>query len=113
MIRRPPRSTLFPYTTLFRSHHVLNRHRRPGLTEILAGVVPLEQAVQGTSTRNLSFISCGAPSHAGPAPLGSPALVHPVGQLPGPFGAIIGGSAPPGAGPARLRPGPRPGSPPV
>src|SRR3712207_6925257 len=23
MIRRPPRSTLFPYTTLFRSHHVL------------------------------------------------------------------------------------------
>src|SRR2546422_1997543 len=23
MIRRPPRSTLFPYTTLFRSHNVL------------------------------------------------------------------------------------------
>src|SRR2546430_10196988 len=23
MIRRPPRSTLFPYTTLFRSHHGL------------------------------------------------------------------------------------------
>src|SRR5437868_7969092 len=22
MIRRPPRSTLFPYTTLFRSHHM-------------------------------------------------------------------------------------------
>src|SRR2546422_7974976 len=31
MIRRPPRSTLFPYTTLFRSHHVarlgIDRHR--------------------------------------------------------------------------------------
>src|SRR3712207_7677407 len=27
MIRRPPRSTLFPYTTLFRSHRV-RRHRR-------------------------------------------------------------------------------------
>src|SRR5256885_11808655 len=25
MIRRPPRSTLFPYTTLFRSHDVLPR----------------------------------------------------------------------------------------
>src|SRR2546427_7520444 len=25
MIRRPPRSTLFPYTTLFRSHHVRKR----------------------------------------------------------------------------------------
>src|SRR5574340_1579071 len=26
MIRRPPRSTLFPYTTLFRSHKNLGRH---------------------------------------------------------------------------------------
>src|SRR2546422_11716336 len=26
MIRRPPRSTLFPYTTLFRSRQVLLRH---------------------------------------------------------------------------------------
>src|SRR2546427_6824589 len=32
MIRRPPRSTLFPYTTLFRSH-ILRRQgtRRPGI----------------------------------------------------------------------------------
>src|SRR3989449_5593977 len=28
MIRRPPRSTLFPYTTLFRSHHALEERRR-------------------------------------------------------------------------------------
>src|SRR2546430_5268593 len=27
MIRRPPRSTLFPYTTLFRSRHQLDRPR--------------------------------------------------------------------------------------
>src|SRR2546430_4307027 len=27
MIRRPPRSTLFPYTTLFRSAEVLQQHR--------------------------------------------------------------------------------------
>src|SRR2546427_6262451 len=25
MIRRPPRSTLFPYTTLFRSHHLVDQ----------------------------------------------------------------------------------------
>src|SRR2546430_17687536 len=34
MIRRPPRSTLFPYTTLFRSHRdlaVLRARRRGGL----------------------------------------------------------------------------------
>src|SRR5690348_17804243 len=30
MIRRPPRSTLFPYTTLFRSHD-----QRPGDVELL------------------------------------------------------------------------------
>src|SRR5262249_57065388 len=28
MIRRPPRSTLFPYTTLFRSHEPRASHRR-------------------------------------------------------------------------------------
>src|SRR2546426_8827795 len=30
MIRRPPRSTLFPYTTLFRSRHVPHRDRALG-----------------------------------------------------------------------------------
>src|SRR5260221_8844995 len=29
MIRRPPRSTLFPYTTLFRSFHCIARPTRP------------------------------------------------------------------------------------
>src|SRR2546430_11558932 len=44
MIRRPPRSTLFPYTTLFRSRRdehglELVERRRPGLDE----PAPLEQ----------------------------------------------------------------------
>src|SRR3712207_7260164 len=42
MIRRPPRSTLFPYTTLFRS--------RPELGDVLAGIGVLhldERAVEG------------------------------------------------------------------
>src|SRR5690242_21352437 len=30
MIRRPPRSTLFPYTTLFRSVHGADRRSAPG-----------------------------------------------------------------------------------
>src|SRR5438874_5805914 len=43
MIRRPPRSTLFPYTTLFRSidHHELAQHRRCGHVR--------ERTVQGHS----------------------------------------------------------------
>src|SRR3712207_9522165 len=57
MIRRPPRSTLFPYTTLFRSH--LQQHRgqagaqdlrvgvlRPAL-EVLLGVEPDGDALGG------------------------------------------------------------------
>src|SRR2546422_3435505 len=55
MIRRPPRSTLFPYTTLFRS---AQRHtgdlgqqptgdaRRPGAEEALVPAVPAPSAHQ-------------------------------------------------------------------
>src|SRR5688572_31082175 len=35
MIRRPPRSTLFPYTTLFRSVHRLGSRRRRGPQHVL------------------------------------------------------------------------------
>src|SRR2546430_7726206 len=34
MIRRPPRSTLFPYTTLFRSHSFLEPARGVTMTEL-------------------------------------------------------------------------------
>src|SRR3712207_6963655 len=41
MIRRPPRSTLFPYTTLFRSHHEGGRERRRlGRVPRVRGVPP-------------------------------------------------------------------------
>src|SRR3712207_8917726 len=36
MIRRPPRSTLFPYTTLFRSHRGTRILGRPGALDALA-----------------------------------------------------------------------------
>src|SRR3989442_3705687 len=37
MIRRPPRSTLFPYTTLFRSHFSRTEMRKMGSVPILRG----------------------------------------------------------------------------
>src|SRR5258708_16094985 len=53
MIRRPPRSTLFPYTTLFRSRPVAVRGRgggRPleavGVPGVVAGLGPPESAPQ-------------------------------------------------------------------
>src|SRR2546425_3869880 len=37
MIRRPPRSTLFPYTTLFRSLEFRGGHRKRGWDGLAAG----------------------------------------------------------------------------
>src|SRR2546427_3533864 len=52
MIRRPPRSTLFPYTTLFRSHREApadprHRQRRP----LRTGDTPDRRAQDRKSTR--------------------------------------------------------------
>src|SRR2546426_4398992 len=47
MIRRPPRSTLFPYTTLFRSDPNFQQKVVDGLASVISGVVDLaNQAVQ-------------------------------------------------------------------
>src|SRR2546430_11686822 len=47
MIRRPPRSTLFPYTTLFRSNQTPNTHKYyPGDTRrVLTSVVEREKTL--------------------------------------------------------------------
>src|SRR5437899_9720073 len=52
MIRRPPRSTLFPYTTLFRSREggVPLRHIHMGGDEVPAGV--WQGSPAGTSSRS-------------------------------------------------------------
>src|SRR2546422_8857532 len=55
MIRRPPRSTLFPYTTLFRSrpdvHQPLDVHRDFGAKRALDLVVPLDHLPQPRDLR--------------------------------------------------------------
>src|SRR3712207_8214207 len=48
MIRRPPRSTLFPYTTLFRSRHPDDQHgllAALGARKVRAGRVARDQGV--------------------------------------------------------------------
>src|SRR5690242_21428497 len=65
MIRRPPRSTLFPYTTLFRSRRIKQHEVKPlhhFSRKILRGV-PLrtlachDQAVQGGNFLAVTFIA--------------------------------------------------------
>src|SRR5438309_7748885 len=55
MIRRPPRSTLFPYTTLFRSAFVVHRdggrEMLPGLLALACALVQAERARDRKSTR--------------------------------------------------------------
>src|SRR3989442_12246375 len=41
MIRRPPRSTLFPYTTLFRSGHSKDDPTRPQIKVMIGSLDPL------------------------------------------------------------------------
>src|SRR5690242_21600965 len=55
MIRRPPRSTLFPYTTLFRSPPLINRTQRgwkamPSSTRVETS--PLTKASHRTTSRS-------------------------------------------------------------
>src|SRR2546426_5974829 len=45
MIRRPPRSTLFPYTTLFRSHIELRTALAPNVGAVQADPGQLEQVI--------------------------------------------------------------------
>src|SRR3989442_6871629 len=46
MIRRPPRSTLFPYTTLFRSHEILSGGKLKHAIEVACrtdvGLIPMK-----------------------------------------------------------------------
>src|SRR2546429_9713750 len=61
MIRRPPRSTLFPYTTLFRSGSCATRSHSigsPANVEVLAA----------TNKRALNLVTCFPFNYVGAAP---------------------------------------------
>src|SRR2546427_5957368 len=54
MIRRPPRSTLFPYTTLFRSRFDVAQHVSPAIpfsfpTQRISGPASLKRSEEHTS----------------------------------------------------------------
>src|SRR2546425_12450910 len=70
MIRRPPRSTLFPYTTLFRSKTTLGRRRRAkrrrssilttrGDATARAGLVIRAKAGRGAAPRQRAGLPAG------------------------------------------------------
>src|SRR2546427_4001755 len=69
MIRRPPRSTLFPYTTLFRSGRMRRNQTRSLGAELLI------QSIQKTKAAELGPNAWNPPAAGGTAPVGSDALL--------------------------------------
>src|SRR3712207_7456057 len=69
MIRRPPRSTLFPYTTLFRSERVLHvvqegRRARRQLERVVEGfraVAHPQRVPQGAQAARRQSVAAGQP----------------------------------------------------
>src|SRR3712207_9205307 len=56
MIRRPPRSTLFPYTTLFRSSQLSHRHTCGPACNFTHGPAVLSSAALAVSLKNERII---------------------------------------------------------
>src|SRR3712207_2263658 len=108
MIRRPPRSTLFPYTTLFRSVLLRDPHPRALLGH--APMVADGRDPEGTATRSPASPQVGGPgsgraAHRGPPDDGRPpwpparagARSSGCGRAP----RYPRGAAPPGEAPAQ------------
>src|SRR2546430_5202726 len=60
MIRRPPRSTLFPYTTLFRSVHQDRRHALPARDEAHPSDRGRDSSSRGAPQGALGYRAAGA-----------------------------------------------------
>src|SRR2546422_7844602 len=60
MIRRPPRSTLFPYTTLFRSGQQGRGHRRKSR---VLGPTDAERALEPSATFDAEFVHARSEEH--------------------------------------------------
>src|SRR5688572_32345308 len=55
MIRRPPRSTLFPYTTLFRSHRLTEN--AAVMTKVADALAPLYQSLDDSQKHRFAVLS--------------------------------------------------------
>jgi capsular exopolysaccharide synthesis family protein len=79
-------------------HRVFSAARKPGLTDVLAGKLPVDDVFQTTRYRGLSFIGCGSRSTTAPELLSTPAMTQLVADLRTRFPVIIVDSPPLSAG---------------
>src|SRR5256886_8323842 len=91
MIRRPPRSTLFPYTTLFRSHTVgfgikrsaLGLKPNAGLNIVAASVASHPDTAPGIGTFNYQPVAGTQPPPLGPDRRGTKGFSYDSDGVPG------------------------------
>ena len=79
-------------------HRVLHRPRKPGLTDYLAGAVPLERVTQTTMYPLLDFIGAGSRFRDSPELLGSPAMVQLLDRVRSQYRVVLVDSPPLGSG---------------
>src|SRR3712207_6938044 len=65
MIRRPPRSTLFPYTTLFRSVAQVEVAHQPAIGAPLDHLMQVDALVEGAQLRQRSLVQPRQPQSGG------------------------------------------------
>ncbi len=79
-------------------HRVMHRPRKPGLTDCLAGAVPLEAIIQTTLYPSLDFIGAGSRFGDSPELLGSPSMSALVEQVRVRYRVVVVDSPPLGSG---------------
>jgi len=81
-----------------RLHRVLGVNRKPGLTDVLAGAAPIDDALQTTSRAGLTFLGCGSRTRTGPELLSSSAMPQLLVDLRARYRVILVDSPPLAAG---------------
>jgi len=79
-------------------HRLLGVDRRPGLTDVLRGDIPLEAAVRATSYDGLTLIPCGVRTSDAPELLGTAKMTELLARFRGDYDVILVDSPPLGAG---------------
>ena len=79
-------------------HRVMERTRKPGLTDLLSGTATIEEAIQTTPFNNVHMIACGTHRSSAPELLSSSRMGNLLAAVRGAYDVVLFDSPPLGAG---------------